>query len=249
MELGLATFADLRPGQGPEQRLRELMEEAVLADEVGVDVFGIGEHHRADYAVSSPAVALAVAAGLTRRIRLTSAVTVLSSDDPVRVFQDFATLDLLSGGRVDRFAGLVERYREAAAAAGHDPGGLRIAVNGHAFVGETAATADAAFAAHWLAMMNALGRERGWPPLGREQYEAYRGPRGALLVGAPEQVAEKILYAHDLFGSTRYVAQMSVGAVAHADIMRSIELYGARVVPLVREELARRAAGPSARAA
>lgn len=328
MQFGLATFADMRPGETPEQRMRALLEEVVLADQLGLDVFGIGEHHRADYAVSSPIVALAVAAGMTSRIRLTSAVTVLGSADPVRVFEEFASLDLLSGGRaevmagrgsftesfrlfgldlddyaslfasklhtllhvrdggrvngmdvhprparrlpvwvavggtpesfvragqlglplaiavlggrVERFRPHVERYREAAAAAGHDPAALEIAVNGHAFVGATREEADAAFREPWLAMMAGLGRERGWPPIGRDQYDAYRAPGGALLVGAPDEVAEKILHAHDLFGSSRYVAQMSVGAVPHADVMRSIERFAGEVVPLVRAELARR---------
>src|SRR5919106_2304735 len=105
MELGLYTFADVGPEIGPAQRLLTLLEEIELADQVGLDVFGVGEHHRPDYAVSSPAVVLAAAAERTRNIRLTSAVTVLSSDDPVRVFQNFATLDLLSGGRAEIMAG------------------------------------------------------------------------------------------------------------------------------------------------
>src|SRR6185312_7436275 len=105
MELGLATFADLSSGVSPELRLRQLLEEAELADQLGLDVFAVGEHHRPDYAVSAPAVALAAIAARTERIRLSSAVTVLSSDDPVRVFQDFATLDLISGGRAEIMAG------------------------------------------------------------------------------------------------------------------------------------------------
>jgi probable LLM family oxidoreductase len=282
---------------------------------------------------------LAAAAARTKRIRLSSAVTVLSSDDPVRVFQQFAELDLLSGGRAEimagrgsfiesfplfgyklddydelyaekldlllkirdservtwsgrhrapltdalvwprpvqerlpvwvavggtpqsvvragtlglpltlaiiggqpeRFAPLVELYRQAWAAAGHDPSAARLAINTHAFVAETLREADAAFAPSYLAMMNRIGRERGWPPAGRPEYEALRSPRGALAVGTPEEVAEKILFERELFGNDRYVGQMSVGAVAHADVMRSIELFGTRVVPLVRDELARR---------
>jgi probable LLM family oxidoreductase len=343
MELGLATFADLSSGVDPQQRMRELMEEVELADQLGLDVFAIGEHHRPDFLVSSPAVVLGAAAVKTNTIRLSSAVTVLSSDDPVRVFQDFAEVDLLSGGRAEimagrgsftesfplfgydlddydelyaekldlllalresayvtwsgrhrprlenagvwprpvqerlpvwvavggspqsvvragtlglpltiaiiggqpaRFAPLVELYREASRQAGHDPSQTRLAINTHAFVADSSAHADTAFASSYLTMMNRIGRERGWPPSGQREYEALRAPDGALAVGSPEQVAEKILYEHELFGHDRYLAQMSVGAVAHADVMRSIELFATRVAPLVREELARRDGAP-----
>ncbi len=342
MELGLATFADLAGGVAPAQRMADLIEEGELADQLGLDVFAIGEHHRPDFLVSSPAVVLAAIAARTERIRLSSAVTVLSSDDPVRVFQDFAELDLLSGGRAEimagrgsftesfplfgydlddydelyaekldlllairagehvswsgrhrpplqdagvwprpvqdplpvwvavggspgsviragtlglpltiaiiggqpaRFAPLVELYREAARSAGHDASAMRLAINTHAFLADTSAHADSAFAAPYLAVMNRIGRERGWPPSGRPEYEALRSPMGALAVGDPEQVAEKILYEHELFAHDRYVAQMSVGAVAHSDVLRSMELFGTKVAPLVREEIARRAAG------
>jgi probable LLM family oxidoreductase len=339
MELGLATFADLASGISPEQRMRNLIEEAELADELGLDVFAIGEHHRPDFLVSSPAVVLGAIAMRTERIRLSSAVTVLSSEDPVRVFQQFAEVDLLSGGRAEimagrgsfiesfplfgydlddydelfaekldlllkirdservtwsgrlraplenagvwprplqdpipvwvavggtpqsvvragtlglpltvaiiggqpeRFAPLVELYREATRAAGHDPAAAKVAINTHAFVGETSSKADAAFATSYLEMMNRIGRERGWPPSGRPEYEALRSPAGALAVGSPAQVAEKILFEHELFGNDRYVAQMSVGAVEHRDVMRSIELFATEVAPLVRAEVARR---------
>ncbi len=341
MELGLATFADLSSGVSPEQRMRELLEEAELADQLGLDVFAVGEHHRPDFLVSAPAVVLAAIAARTERIRLSSAVTVLSSDDPVRVFQAFAEVDLLSGGRAEimagrgsfiesfplfgydlddydelfaeklelllkiresarvtwsghhrapltdavvwprpmqdplpiwvavggtpesvvraaalglpltlaiiggqpeRFAPLVELYREAWKRAGHDPSEAKLAINTHAFVGATAEEADSAFGPSYLAMMNRIGRERGWPPAGRAQYEELRSPRGALAVGAPEQVAEKILFEHELFGHQRYMGQMSVGAVAHADVMRSIELFGTQVAPVVRAEVERRTA-------
>ncbi len=345
MELGLATFADLASGVSPEQRMRDLMEEAELADQLGLDVFAIGEHHRADFLVSSPAVVLAAVAVKTRRVRLSSAVTVLSSDDPVRVFQDFAHVDLLSGGRAEimagrgsftesfplfgydlddydalyaeklelllkirdsvhvtwsgrlrpalvdagvwprpvqdplpvwvavggspqsvvraatlglpltiaiiggqpeRFVPLVDLYRETASAAGHDPARTLVAINTHAFVGATVAQADAAFAPAYLAMMNRIGRERGWPPAGRREYEALRSPRGAVAAGTPEQVAEKLLFEHELFGHQRYIAQMSVGAVAHSDVLRSMELFGTKVAPLVREEIARRESSAAA---
>jgi probable LLM family oxidoreductase len=339
MELGLSTFADLASGVTPDQRMRDLLEEAELADQLGLDVFAVGEHHRSDFLVSSPAVVLAAIAARTTRIRLSSAVTVLSSDDPVRVFQEFAEVDLISGGRAEimagrgsfiesfplfgydlddydelfaeklelllrirethrvtwsgkhraplndaivwprpmqdplpvgvavggtpqsviragalglpltvaiiggqpeRFVPLVDLYRKAFEAAGHDPAGARVAINTHAFVGDTSQQADSAFAASYLAMMNRIGRERGWPPSGRPEYDALRSPRGALAVGSPEEVAEKILFEHELFGHQRYIGQMSVGAVAHKDVMHSIELFGTQVVPVVRAEIERR---------
>jgi probable LLM family oxidoreductase len=342
MELGVATFADLSSGVGPEQRMRDLMEEVRLADELGLDVFAIGEHHRPDFLISSPATALAAAAVITKQIRLSSAVTVLSSDDPVRVFQAFAEVDLLSGGRAEimagrgsfiesfplfgydlqdydelfaekldlllrirdgnpvtwagrlraplenagvwprpaqdpipvwvavggspesvvragalglpltlaiiggqpeRFVPLVDLYREAARTAGHES---KVAINTHAFVGATSAEADAAFAAPYLAMMNRIGRERGWPPSGKAEYDALRSPRGAVAAGSPEQVAEKILFEHELFGHQRYIGQMSVGAVAHRDVLRSMELFGTEVAPVVRAEVERRTGAAAA---
>jgi probable LLM family oxidoreductase len=146
------------------------------------------------------------------------------------------------GGQPERFVPLVDLYREAANAAGHDPATTTLAINTHAFVAETSEQADQAFAPSYLSMMNRIGRERGWPPSGRPQYEALRSPRGALAVGSPEQVTEKILFEHELFANDRYIAQMSVGAVTHNDVMRSIELFGTEVAPVVREEVARREA-------
>ena len=349
MELGLYTFADVGPEIEPARRLRDLLEEIELADQVGLDVFGVGEHHRPDYAVSAPAVVLAAAAASTRQIRLTSAVTVLSSDDPVRVFQDFATLDLLSegraeimagrgsfiesfplfgydlgdydelfaeklelllklreservtwsgrhraplddtgvyprpvqdplpvwiavggtpqsvvraallglplaiaiiGGQPERFAPLARLYRETASRAGHDPALLPIGINSHTYVAEISQQASDEYFPTYAAMMNRIGRERGWPPMSRSQFEAGRSPRGALLVGSPEEVVEKILFEHDLFGNQRFMAQISVGALPHEKAMRAIELFGTAVAPAVRKELARRtAAGPPAPAA
>jgi alkanesulfonate monooxygenase SsuD/methylene tetrahydromethanopterin reductase-like flavin-dependent oxidoreductase (luciferase family) len=144
------------------------------------------------------------------------------------------------GGQPARFAPLVELYRESARHAGHDPSDTRLAINTHAFLAPSSAAADAAFAAPYLAMMNRIGRERGWPPSGKQEYEALRAPNGALAVGSPEQVAEKILYEHELFAHDRYIAQMSVGAVKHRDVLRSMELYGTQVAPMVRQEVARR---------
>ena len=342
MELGLYTFADVGPEIGPAQRLRNLLEEVELADQVGLDVFGVGEHHRPDFAVSAPAVVLAAAAELTRDIRLTSAVTVLSSDDPVRVFQEFATLDLLSGGRVEimagrgsfiesfplfgydladydelfaeklelllklreaervtwsgkhrapledagvyprpiqnplpiwiavggtpqsvvraallglplaiaiiggqpeRFAPLARLYREAASRTGSDPAQLPISINSHTYVAETSQQAGDEYFPTYTAMMNRIGRERGWSVMRREQFEAGRSMRGALLVGSPEEVAEKILFEHEFFGHQRFMAQISVGAMPHDKVMRAIELFGTEVAPAVRKELSRQSAG------
>jgi alkanesulfonate monooxygenase SsuD/methylene tetrahydromethanopterin reductase-like flavin-dependent oxidoreductase (luciferase family) len=151
------------------------------------------------------------------------------------------------GGQPERFGPLVELYRRAVDGAEHTRApDARVAINTHAFVGRTRAEADAAFAAPYLAMMNRIGRERGWPPSGRPEYEALRSPRGALAVGSPEEVAEKLLFEHELFGHQRYIAQMSVGAVAHRDVLRSIELFGTDVAPVVRAEVARRDALSSA---
>jgi len=339
MELGLYTFADVGSGSDPARRMRELVEEIVLADQVGLDVFGVGEHHRPDYAVSSPAVALAAAAARTKNIRLSSAVTVLSSDDPVRVFQDFATLDLLSGGRAEimagrgsfiesfplfgydlgdydelfaekldlllklreservtwsgrhrapledvgvyprpvqdplpvwiavggtpqsvvraavlglplaiaiiggqpeNFAPLAQLYRQAAGEAGHDPARLPISINSHAYVAGTSQRASDEYFPTYAAMMNRIGRERGWGPMGRRQFEVGRSPRGALVVGSPEEVVEKILYEHELFDHQRFMAQISVGTLPHEKVMRAIELFGTEVAPAVRKELERR---------
>ena len=336
MELGLYTFADVGPEMYPAQRLRNLLEEIELADQVGLDVFGVGEHHRSDYAVSAPAIVLAAAAERTKNIRLTSAVTVLSSDDPVRVFQDFATLDLLSGGRAEimagrgsfiesfplfgydlgdydelfaekldlllklreservtwsgkhraplddagvyprpiqdplpvwiavggtpqsvvraallglplaiaiiggqpeRFTPLTRLYRQAASQAGHDPARMAISINSHTYVAETSQQAGDEYFPTYAAMMNRIGRERGWAPMNRGQFEAGRSPRGALLVGSPEEVAEKILFEHELFGQQRFMAQISVGTLSHDKVMRAIELFGTEVAPAVRSVL------------
>ena len=339
MELGAYTFAEVARGTDGAQRLRDLVEEIALADEVGLDAFGVGEHHRPDFAVSAPAVVLAAAAERTRRIRLTSAVTVLSSDDPVRVFQAFATLDLLSGGRAEimagrgsfvesfplfgydlddydelfaehldlllalraservtwsgrhraplrdagvhprplqdplpvwiavggtpqsavragtlglplavaiiggapeRFAPLVALYRDAARRAGHDPAALPVAIDSHGFVGRTSQEAAERYFPAYAAMMTRIGRERGWPGMTRAQFDALREPRGALVVGSPQEVIEKILLQHEIFGHQRFLMQMSVGDLSHRDVLRSIELLGTEVAPAVRAEVARR---------
>ena len=341
MELGVYTFAETTPdpqtGQtvSAAERLRDLLEQIELADQVGLDVFGVGEHHRPDFAVSAPAVVLAAAAARTSRIRLTSAVTVLSSDDPVRVFQEFATLDLLSGGRAEimagrgsfiesfplfgydlgdydelfaeklelllklrdgervtwtgeyraplenlgvyprpiqnplpvwiavggtpqsviraarlglpmalaiiggepeRFAPFVSLYRDTARKAGHDPANMPVSINSHAYIADDSQQAADEFFPSYAYVMTKIGRERGWPPTTRAQFEALRSPRGALLVGSPEQVIDKILAQHRIFGHQRFLAQMSVGTMPHLQVMRSIELFGTKVAPAVRRE-------------
>src|SRR4051812_34477076 len=316
MDLGIYTFAETTPDPRtgrtvtPEDRLRDLLEEIALADELGLDVFGVGEHHRPDFAVSAPAVVLAAAAARTKRIRLTSAVSVLSSDDPVRVFQSFATLDLLSHGRAEimpgrgsfiesfplfgyslddydtlfsakldlllklreservtwaaehraalvnlgvyprplqhplpiwiavggtprsvvraatlglpmalaiiggapeRFAALVDLYRQTGRKAGHSLAQLPVGINSHTYIAETSQQARDEFYPAYSVMMNRIGRERGWPGMTRAQFEALCAPRGALLVGSPQEVVEKILFEHGIFGHQRFLAQISVG--------------------------------------
>jgi len=342
MELGLYTFADVDPnpagGKGPEaaRRVRDLIEEIEMADQVGLDVFGLGEHHRPDYAASAPAMILAAAAMKTKNIRLTSAVTVLSSDDPVRVFQQFSTLDLLSNGRAEimagrgsfiesfplfgynledydqlfeekldlllairdgehvnwsgamrapingqgvyprplqeplpvwiavggtpqsvaragalglpvaiaiiggeprRFAPLLDLYREAARRADQDVAKLKTSINVHGFIADTTEAAADQFYGPQSEVMNRIGRERGWGPTSRAQFDLSRGPHGALFVGDPELVAEKIVAHHRLFKNDRFLLQMAIGLMPHAQIMRGIELYGTKVAPLVRKAL------------
>jgi probable LLM family oxidoreductase len=345
VQIGVYTFAELYPDPATgrtisaEERLHDLIEEVELADELGLDVFGIGEHHRPDFAVSAPGVVLGAMAARTKRIRLTSAVSVISSDDPVRVFQDFATIDLLSGGRAEimagrgsfiesfplfgydlhdydalfdeklrmllavrdaerltwsgghtqrvddrgvyprpvqdplpvwvavggapesaaragalglpmalaiiggmpeRFTPFAEIHREAARRAGHEPPALSI--NSHGYIAETWEQAVEESFPHAAAMMNAIGRERGWPPMTRGDYEAASRLRGANFVGSPQQVVEKILYQHELFGHDRFLVQFAVGSLPHDRMLRSIELLGTEVAPAVRDELARRQA-------
>ena len=342
MEIGVYTFAELQedPLDGhlisPERRMLDLLEEAELADQVGLDVFGVGEHHRPDLIVSSPAVVLAAIAARTSTLRLTSAVSVLSSDDPVRVFQDFATVDLLSGGRAEimagrgsfvesfplfgfdledyddlfaeklllllrireeehvawsgrhrspldgqgvyprplqdplpvwvavggapesafragtlglpmalaiigglpeRFAPFAALHRDAARQAGHEPPPA-ISINSHGYIAETSQEAlDDSFP-YAAAMMNKIGRERGWQPMTRDQYDAAATLRGANFVGSPQQIVEKILFQHEIFRHDRFLVQFTVGTMPHEKTMRSIELLGTQVAPAVRAALA-----------
>jgi len=343
MEIGISSFVETTPDPhtgktiSAEQRLRELLEEIELADQLGLEVYGVGEHHRPDFVASAPAVVLAAAAARTKNIRLTSAVTVLSSDDPVRVFQDFATLDLLSGGRAeimagrgsfiesfplfgydlkdyeelfiekldlllkirnsdrvtwsgrhrpalynlgvyprpvqnplpvwiavggtpesvvrtaslglplalaiiggtpDRFVPYVQLYRDAARQAGHDIVTLPVGIHSHAFIADTSQQAAEEFYPPYAEVMTKIGRERGWPPMTRQHYDAMRSPHGSLLVGSPQEVIDKILYEYELFHHQRFLAHFSVGTMPHGKIMHAIELLGTKVAPEVRRHTA-----------
>lgn len=338
MEIGIYSFGETTkdPETGTiisqEQRIKNLLEEIILADEVGLDVFGMGEHHRSDFPVSAPAIILAAAAVKTKNIRLTSAVSVLGSDDPIRVFQDFATIDLLSGGRAEimagrgsfvesfplfgygledyetlfsekldlllkvreevqvnwqgthrapltgqavyprpvqnpmpvwlavggtpqsviraatlglplalaiiggqpaRFKPMVDLYREAAKQAGNE--GLPVSINSHGHIAETSQqAADEAFP-YVADTMNRIGRERGWAPITRDHFDAERSPTGAALVGSPQEIIDKILYEHELFNNDRFLIQLTVGSLPHAQTMKAIELLGTEVAPAVRK--------------
>lgn len=346
-EIGLYSFAELTPDPrtgrqiSPAQRLQNLLAEIELADQVGLDVFALGEHHRPDYISSSPAVILAAAAARTQSIRLSSAVTVLSSDDPVRVFQDFASLDLLSQGRAEimagrgsfiesfplfgydlqdynelfteklelllkireservswsgkhrpslddrgvyprpfqdqlpiwiavggtpesviraaalglplaiaiiggmpeQFAPLTALYRRTAQQAGHDPAKTSLSINSHGFIAGNAQQArDEAFPV-FQQTMNKIGRERGWSPFTRSQFDASCTLRGANFIGSPDDIIEKILFQHELFRHQRFLLQLSVGTMPHEKMLHAIELLGAKIAPVVREEIARRLA-------
>lgn len=344
MELGISTFVETTPdvvtGEviSHAQRIREVVEEIVLADQVGLDIFGVGEHHRKDYAASSPAVVLSAAASQTKRIRLTSAVTVLSSADPVRVFQDFSTLDAISNGRAEimagrgsfiesfplfgydlqdydelfeeklelllkirdsekvswngkhrpainnlgvyprpvqdplpvwigsggnsesvvragllglplvlaiiggspvQFAPLVELYKKAVAHAGHDLTKLAVASHSHGFIAEDTELAADKFFPSTQQAMNVLGKERGWGQYTRASFDAARSFEGALYVGDPKTVADKIIHLRKNVGITRFMLHVPVGTMPHDDVMRAIELLGKEVAPIVRKEIAR----------
>lgn len=340
MEIGLYTFADLgthpitKETISPRQRMLNLMEEIELADQLGLDVFALGEHHRPDYMISAPAVVLGAAAVKTKNIKLSSAVTVLSSDDPVRVFQQFAEVDLLSGGRAEIMAGrgsfiesfplfgynlndydalfseklelllalnkneiiewkgtftqnidrrgvyprpyqkelpiwigvggtpesvvraaehglpmalaiigglpasfvpFVKLYRDVYTKAGFDPAQIQLSINSHTYIAEESQQARDEFYPPYSDVMTRIGKERGWPPGTRQQFDASTAPQAALLVGSPQQVIDKILYQYELFHHTRFLAQMSLGAMPHDKILHAIELLGTKVAPEVRK--------------
>ena len=339
MQVGIDSFAaahnEASQAIDPSQRLRELVDEIAHADERGLDVFGIGEHHRREFLDSAPPVILAAAAARTKRIRLTSAVTVLSAADPVRVFQSFSTLDLLSQGRAEmvvgrgsfieafplfglelddydalfeekldlllrirdnehvqwsgrfrpaltgqgiyprpvqnplpvwlgvggsphsfvragtlglplmvaiiggetrRFRSLVDLYREAGRRAGHLPERLKVGVHSLGYVAPTTQEAADDFFPGYARAVTDIGRERGWPPVTRAAYDAQRGPQGALLIGSPYEVVEKILrHSESLGGISRITFQMNAASLPHAKLMQAIDLIGEQVAPAIRE--------------
>lgn len=351
MEIGIFTFAETRveadTGRqlGAGDRLCDLLEEIELADQVGLEVYAVGEHHRPEYVVSSPAVVLAAAATRTQRIRLSSAVNVLSSDDPVRVFQQFATLDLLSGGRAEimagrgsfiesfplfgydlrdydalfaeklelllavrsaervswpgtghtrriddrgvyprplqdplpvwvavggtpesaartgrlglplalaiiggepaRFAPFRDIHRQAAAQAGHSATPA-FSINSHGLIADDSQDAADTVYPAMKVTMDKIGRERGWPPLTREQFDASISLHGSNFVGSPAQIVEKILYQYEIFEHDRFLLQFTVGSLPHAKVLRSIELLGTQVAPQLKAELDQRRRSPPA---
>jgi len=338
MQIGIDSFAaafdETSLAVSPADRLRDLVEQIEHADQAGLDVFGIGEHHRREFLDSAPAVILGAAAARTRRIRLTSAVTVLSAADPVRVFQSFATLDLLSQGRAEmvvgrgssieafplfgfrledydslfaeklglllkvrenehvhwsgkyrppltgqgvyprpiqnplpiwlgvggtpqsfaragelglplmvaiiggeprRFRPLIDLYWEAGRRAGHPSDRLKVGVHALGYVADTTQEAADDFFPGYARAFTDVGKERGWPPVTRAGYDAQRGPQGALLIGNPEEVVEKILrHSEALGGISRLSFQMNAASLPHAKLMKAIEAIGTRVAPSLR---------------
>jgi len=342
MELGISSFGEVAPahvaGQdyAAQQRMQEVLALGRQADEVGLDVLAVGEHHRPDYIVSAPEVVLAAVAATTQRIRLASAVTVLSSADPVRTFQNFATVDLISNGRAEIIAGrgsfiesfplfgydlqhydalyaeklelllkineqeivswkgkhrpsftqkgiyprpvqprlpiwigvggtpasamragtlgvgltiailggapaqyvtFADLYRRAAQEAGHDPATLPVCLNCHFHVAENSRQAADEFFPAYATVMNRIGRERGWSPMSRAQFDHLCGPQGPLFVGSPQDIIDKLLYISKLFGNTRFLGQLMLEGMPHEQVMRSTELFGKEVAPVVRERL------------
>ena len=341
MQIGIDSFAAILPdpstGKLPDaaDRVAALLAEVEVADRAGIDVFGIGEHHRAEFLDSAPVVLLSAAAARTKNIRLTSAVTVLSAADPVRVFQEFATLDLISkgraevivgrgsfgeafplfgldtrkydelfaekldlfiklgeathiewtglhrpalygegvyprphqrtlpvwlgvggtpqsfaragvlglplmvaiiGGTYERFRPLVDLYRASGEAAGHSPDKLKVGVHAMGFVGDTNAAAKDAFFPGWAHLTATVGKERGWSPPSRAQFDDMAGPEGAFLVGDPATVAAKMLHANEVLGGlARITFQMSTASLETAAMKRSIELVGNEVAPIIRK--------------
>ncbi|MGV9826963.1 LLM class flavin-dependent oxidoreductase [Gordonia sp. NPDC003429] len=336
IELGLDTFGDVTDPSDPARTVRDVVEQATLADSVGVDAFGIGEHHRDDFAISAPDVVLGAIAARTDRMRLGSAVTVLSSDDPIRVFERFATIDALSSGRAEvtlgrgsftesfplfgfeleqyeelftekldlftrvrtgepvtwsgalrppltdqrvypslanpplptwiavggspesvvraaryglplmlaiiggdplRFAPYVDLYRRALDQFGHATD-LPVGVHSPGHVADTDEAAREQLWPHYRANVARIGAERGWPPPTRIEFDRSTGPGGSLYVGSPDTVAHKIAHTARALGLSRFDLKYAHGPLPHADLMRSVELYGTQVIPLVRELLA-----------
>jgi probable LLM family oxidoreductase len=343
MQVGIDSFAAAHDENSlsvsPSERLRNLVEQIILADRIGLDVFGVGEHHRREFLDSAPTVILGAAAARTQHIRLTSAVTVLSAADPVRVFQEFATLDLLSQGRAEmvvgrgsfieafplfglrledydslfeekldlllkirdnehvhwtgeyrptlngqgvyprplqkripiwvgvggtpqsfvragilglplmvaiiggetrRFKPLIDLYREAGRRAGHSPDQLKVGIHSLGYVAKTTKEAIDDFYPGYAHTFTEIGKERGWPAMTRADFDAQRGPQGALLVGDPEEVIDKIIrHSKNLGGISRITFMMNPTSLPHEKLMRAIELVGTRVAPSLRSQLAK----------
>ena len=340
MELGIGMFGDLsfdtatgKP-RAAKVKLQEILEQIKLADDVGLDVFGLGQHHRPDYAVSAPEIVLAAAASITKNIKLFSTVTVLSSAEPVKVYQDFSTIDLISNGRAEigvgrgsfiesfplfgynlkdydqlfeekldlllninnndvvnwkgklraplinqqvlpratnngklpiwiavggtpesvlraaklglplivaiiggmpkQFKPLIDYYKQEYLNHGHDVAKMQIGIHSHSFLSnEPQNIAD--YFNNYAAQMNRVGASRGWPPYAKSQYDGGRTKEGALFIGDANEVTDKILYMHELFGITRFIGHMDVGDPSHKNMMKAIELFGKEVAPRVRK--------------
>lgn len=341
MQVGIDSFAaafdETSRAVNPSERLQDLVKQIERADQVGLDAFGVGEHHRRDFLDSAPAVILGAAAARTQRIRLTSAVTVLSAADPVRVFQEFATLDLLSQGRAEMVVGrgsfveafplfglrledydslyaekldlllkirdnehvhwsgeyrpaltgqgvyprplqnplpiwvgvggtpesfvragvlglplmvaiiggetrhfrpLIDLYREAGRRAGHSPDQLKVGLHSLGYVAETTQQAADDFFPGYARAFTDVGKERGWRPVTRADFDAQRGSQGALIIGDPDEVVKKIIrHSKALGGISRITFQMNAASLPHVKLMRAIELIGTQVAPALREEL------------
>ncbi len=342
MELGISMFGDLQMDlttgkfQSPQQRLGEIIEEIKLMDQLGLDYFGMGEHHRPDYAVPSPEIILAAASTVTKTIKLGSAVTVLSSSDPVKLYQNFAMVDLLSNGRAELMAGrgsfiesfplfgynlqdydglfsekldlllkinkeeriswegkyrapikdqevlpravgnnlsiwiavggtpssvvragrlglplmiaiiggspaqftpLFELYKDTYTQYGHDLKKLQVGIHAHAFFGEYDKAISDQYYPLYAGQMNRIGKTRGWPSYQRTQFEYGKTKNGALFIGEPSEMIDKILYVQEMFGLTRFAAHMDVGGPSHKDMMKAIEIYGTKIAPKVKEAL------------
>lgn len=341
MELGISTFGEIQPdgvagkAVNAHQRVQELLAEVKLADEVGLDVYAFGEHHRPDFVISAPEIMMAAAASITKNIKLSSSVTVLSSADPVRTFQNFATVDLISNGRAEIIAGrgsfiesfplfgynlndydelfsekldllmqlnqqevitwkgkhrasiagkgvyprpiqqsipiwlgvggtpasaqragklnlpmaiailgsppeqfvpFVNLYREAAKTAGHDVDQLQLAISSQFYVAQTEQQAADEFYPSYEQLMNRVGKDRGWSPMSKQQFEYLRND-GPLVVGNVQQVIDKIMRQYELFKNTRFIAQLVTEQTSHTNILKAIELFGTQIAPVIRKEI------------
>lgn len=343
MELGIGMFGDLsfdaKTGKprAAKVKLQEILAQIKLADEAGLDVFGLGEHHRPDYAVSAPEIVLAAAASITENIKLFSTVTVLSSAEPVKVYQNFSTIDLISNGRAEigvgrgsfiesfplfgynlndydqlfeekldlllninnnevvnwkgelraplinqqvlpratnngklpiwiavggtpesvlraaklglplivaiiggmpkQFKPLIDYYKQEYLNHGHDIANMQIGIHSHSFLSNEPQIVSDYFN-NYAAQMNRVGASRGWPPYAKSQYDGGRSKEGALFIGDVNEVTDKILYMHELFGITRFIGHMDVGDPSHENMMKAIELFGKEVAPRVRKAIA-----------